>query len=195
MVRSGRAAAHPARQSRRLRTEVEPARRARSARFLPPGTRHDRARGPERLRDALVPLQALSLPVALWEPEVLPRRVPGYRPAQLDQLLRLGRGRLGRAPASSRVALYFREDAPLSAASGAAEPPRGRARRRPARAARRGALFWFDLVRDDRARGRGAAGALGSRLGRRGDERRLAARCERQRRYAAARQARAPDGA
>ena len=38
------------------------------------------------LREALVPLQGLALPVSLWESEVLPRRVPGYRSEWLDAL-------------------------------------------------------------------------------------------------------------
>ena len=39
---------------------------------------------------AQVPLQGLPLPVALWETDVLPRRVPGYQAAWLDQLCASG---------------------------------------------------------------------------------------------------------
>ncbi len=47
-------------------------------RFLPSWHGIDRRAS---LREALVPLQALPLPVSLWESEVLPRRVPNYQPA------------------------------------------------------------------------------------------------------------------
>ncbi len=65
------------------------------------------------LREALVPLQGLALPVALWETEVLPRRVPGYQPASLDQLCASGEV-VWVGAGLDRVALYFREDAPCS---------------------------------------------------------------------------------
>ena len=70
-----------------LRKEVEPAEQATLGRFLPSWHGVDRK---ATLREALVPLQALSLPVSLWESEVLPRRVPGYRPELLDQLCATG---------------------------------------------------------------------------------------------------------
>src|SRR5207302_1969373 len=64
-----------------LRKEVEPAEQAAYGSFLP----HWHGIGRRAtLREALVPLQGLSLPVALWESDVLPRRVPGYQPMQLD---------------------------------------------------------------------------------------------------------------
>src|SRR5262249_43483548 len=72
-----------------LRKEVEPAEQAALGRFLPSWHGIDRR---STLREALVPLQALALPVSLWESEVLPRRVPGYRPEQLDQLCASGEG-------------------------------------------------------------------------------------------------------
>src|SRR5204862_3275128 len=70
-----------------LRREVEPAEQAALGRFLPHWHGTDRR---VTLREALVALQGLSLPVSLWESEVLPRRVPGYRPEQLDQLCASG---------------------------------------------------------------------------------------------------------
>src|SRR2546430_524619 len=66
-----------------LRKEVEPAEQAALGRFLP--SWHGVGRRAS-LREALVPLQALALPVSLLESDVLPRRVPDYRPQQLDQL-------------------------------------------------------------------------------------------------------------
>ncbi|WP_210491235.1 DEAD/DEAH box helicase [Patulibacter sp. SYSU D01012] len=85
--------------------------------------------GPDRLREALVPLQGLALPVELWENEVLPRRLGAYSPAWLDglcasgEVVWVGAGALGRS--AGKVALYFREDI---AAIG---PPMGRAVRDP----------------------------------------------------------------
>ncbi|HUB37201.1 MAG TPA: DEAD/DEAH box helicase, partial [Solirubrobacteraceae bacterium] len=103
-----------------LRREIEPAAQSALATFMPAWhniDRHSRhGAGPERLREALVPLQGLPLPVELWERDVLPRRLGAYSPAWLDslcasgELVWVGAGPLGRA---GRVALYFREDAPL----------------------------------------------------------------------------------
>ncbi len=92
-----------------LRREVEPAEKAALGRFLPAW--HGIGRR-QSLREALVPLQGLALPVSLWESDVLPRRVPGYRPADLDALC--GSGDVVWVGAGlDRVAVYFREDAAL----------------------------------------------------------------------------------
>ena len=112
-----------------LRQEIEPV----DPRALVPFTQTwqgvDRYRpagaGPDRLREVLVPLQGLALPVELWEHEVLPRRLGAYSPAWLDglcasgELVWVGAGALGRG--GGKVAFYFRED---SAVIG---PPTGRA--------------------------------------------------------------------
>ena len=102
-----------------LRKEIEPASRQRLAAFLPSWQRVDRhpraGAGVDRLREVLVPLQGLALPVEVWERDVLPRRTGAYSQAWLDslcasgELVWVGAGALGR---SGRVALYFREDAP-----------------------------------------------------------------------------------
>src|SRR3712207_2574818 len=92
-----------------LRKEVEPAEQAALGRFLPSWQGIDRR---ATLREALVPLQGLPLPVSLWEGEVLPRRVPGYQPAQLDALCASGEV-VWVGAGLDRVAIYFREDAPL----------------------------------------------------------------------------------
>ena len=76
------------------------------------------------LREALVPLQALSLPVALWESDVLPRRVPGYRPELLDQLCATGEV-VWVGAGLDRVALFFREDAAVLGRPSAAPAPEG----------------------------------------------------------------------
>ena len=121
-----------------LRKEIEPADQRRLAAFLPSWQGVDRhsgaGAGVDRLREVLVPLQGLALPVEIWERDVLPRRTGAYSQTWLDslcasgELVWVGAGPVGR---SGRVALYFREDAP------AIGPPAGRARaarrRRPTR--------------------------------------------------------------
>jgi ATP-dependent Lhr-like helicase len=116
-----------------LRKEIEPVGPRALSAFMPSWQGVDRWRstsvgrpgvsasgeagGVERLREALVPLQGLALPVACWERDVLRARTGSYSPAWLDSLCAsgevvwIGAGSLGRD--SGRVALYFREDAAL----------------------------------------------------------------------------------
>jgi len=113
-----------------LRKEIEPAEQQALAAFLPAWQGIDRhpsaGAGIDRLREVLVPLQGLALPAEIWERDVLPRRTGAYSPSWLDQLCAsgelvwVGAGPLHR---SGRVALYFREDAPLIG------PPAGAQRR------------------------------------------------------------------
>jgi ATP-dependent Lhr-like helicase len=101
-----------------LRKEIEPADQRRLAAFLPSWQGVDRhspvGAGIDRLREVLVPLQGLALPVEIWERDVLPRRTGAYSQSWLDalcasgEIVWVGAGALGR---SGRVALYFREDA------------------------------------------------------------------------------------
>jgi len=103
-----------------LRKEIEPADQRALAAFLPSWQGVDRHSGAgagiDRLREVLVPLQGLALPAEIWERDVLPRRTGAYSQSWLDmlcasgELVWVGAGPLGR---SGRVALYFREDAPL----------------------------------------------------------------------------------
>jgi ATP-dependent Lhr-like helicase len=125
-----------------LRKEVEPVEQATVGRFLPSWHGVDRR---STLREALVPLQALSLPVALWEAEVLPRRVPGYRPEQLDQLCATGEV-VWVGSGVDRVALYFREDASVLGRVGGAPTPEGEAHDAIRGALAKSAEFWFDLL-------------------------------------------------
>jgi ATP-dependent helicase Lhr and Lhr-like helicase len=127
-----------------LRKEIEPVEPSALARFLPAWQGIDRR---ATLREALVPLQGISLPVGLWESDVLPRRVPGYAPAQLDQLTASGEV-VWVGGGLERAALYFREDAPALGPPVALPAPEGRDHDRIRDALRAGALFWFDLVRD-----------------------------------------------
>jgi ATP-dependent Lhr-like helicase len=104
-----------------LRKEIEPAEQRALGRFQPAWQGVDShpatGAGIDRLREALVPLQALALPAEVWERDVLPRRVGAYSPVWMDQLCAsgelvwVGAGPLGRN--SGRVALYYRDDAPV----------------------------------------------------------------------------------
>jgi len=123
-----------------LRKEIEPVDEGALTAFMPSWQGVDRWRagarggGVERLREVLVPLQGLALPVAAWERDVLRARCGSYSPAWLDSLCAsgevvwVGAGSLARD--SGRVALYFREDArilgpptPPSSTGGRGEPP------------------------------------------------------------------------
>jgi len=122
-----------------LRKEIEPVQARALAAFMPAWQGVDRHRrgarlgdggGVERLREVLVALQALVLPVAAWERDVLPARCGSYSQSWMDtlcaggELIWVGVGSLGRA--SGRVALYFREDAALlGPPTPAGEPPEG----------------------------------------------------------------------
>jgi ATP-dependent Lhr-like helicase len=113
-----------------LRKEIEPTDQRSLAAFLPSWQGVDRhsgaGAGVDRLREVLVPLQGLALPAEIWERDVLPRRTGAYSQTWLDslcasgELVWVGAGPLGR---SGRVALYFRDDAPLIG------PPAGAERR------------------------------------------------------------------
>ena len=125
-----------------LRKEVEPAEQAAFARFLASWHGVDRR---SSLREALVPLQALALPVSLWESELLPRRVPDYRPEQLDQLCATGEI-VWIGAGLDRVAVYFREDAAVLGAVGGAPRPDGEVHDAIRAALARSAEFWSDLL-------------------------------------------------
>jgi ATP-dependent Lhr-like helicase len=125
-----------------LRREVEPVEQVAFARFLPGWHGIDRR---ATLREALVPLQALPLPVSLWESEVLPRRVPNYAPAQLDQLCASGE-LVWVGAGLDRVAVFFREDAAVLGQPDGAERPEGEIHDRIRESLGRSAQFWFDLV-------------------------------------------------
>ncbi|HTT93521.1 MAG TPA: DEAD/DEAH box helicase [Solirubrobacterales bacterium] len=143
----------------RLRKEVEAADRTELARFLPSWQNVDAFRpagaGPDRLREALVPLQGVALTPKVWERDVLPRRLGAYSPNWLDQLctsgelIWIGAGSLGRS--DGRVALYFREDVRLAGpppANGKLEVPQGEVADAIRERLAAGPSFWLDLVAD-----------------------------------------------
>jgi ATP-dependent helicase Lhr and Lhr-like helicase len=127
-----------------LRKEVEPAEQAAFGRFLPSWHGIDRR---ATLREALVPLQGLSLPVSLWESDVLPRRVPGFNPSQLDQLCAAGEI-VWVGAGLDRVAIYFREDAPVLGRPAAAPRPEGETHDTIRAALERSAFFWYELLEE-----------------------------------------------
>ncbi len=140
-----------------LRQEVEAVDPAELARFLPAWQNVDVHRpagaGPDRLREALVPLQGVALTPEVWERDVLPRRLGAYSPTWLDQLTTsgelvwIGAGPLGR---TGKVALYFREDVRLCGpppSNAKLDLPRGaRSTTRSASGSRAAPSFWLDLV-------------------------------------------------
>ncbi|HVW90165.1 MAG TPA: hypothetical protein VHC01_11930, partial [Gaiellaceae bacterium] len=81
---------------------------------------------------------------ALWESEVLPRRVPGYRPEHLDALTATGEV-VWVGAGHDRVALYFREDAAALGQVPAAPAPDG-PEHGVIREALSGALFFDELL-------------------------------------------------
>jgi ATP-dependent Lhr-like helicase len=139
-----------------LRKEIEPADQRALARFMPSWQGVDRhppsGAGIDRLRDVLVPLQGIALPVDVWERDVLPRRTGAYSPSWLDQLCAageivwVGAGPLGRR--SGKVALYFREDAPLLGAPPAPPAPEGGVHDALRARLAAGPCFFTDLLTD-----------------------------------------------
>ncbi|MCW3069706.1 MAG: box helicase, partial [Solirubrobacterales bacterium] len=141
-----------------LRKEIEPTEQRRLAAFLPSWQGVDRHSGAgagiDRLREVLVPLQGLALPVETWERDVLPRRTGAYSQSWLDSLCAsgevvwIGAGPLGR---SGRVALYFREDAaaigpPAVGSKAAASPPAGPTHDLLRERLAQGPCFFTDLI-------------------------------------------------
>ena len=137
-----------------LRKEVEPVDHAAFGRFLPAWQGGDRPRGgADALPEALARLQGTSIPASILESDVLPSRVRGFRPADLDaltasgELVWIGAGALGGN--DGRVSLLFRDRAALlgpdpSPAENRPQGPLHDSIRQ--HLGSRGASFWPDLV-------------------------------------------------
>ncbi|MGZ8585608.1 MAG: Lhr family helicase [Actinomycetota bacterium] len=135
-----------------LRKEVEPVTAPALARFLSEwqGLTPPRS-GPDALADAIEQLQGASIPASILETDVLPSRVQGYRPPDLDALCASGDvvwvGAGGIGADDGRVALHFRGALRALAPEPAAEPPGGELLRvLREHLTSRGASFWPDLV-------------------------------------------------
>ena len=136
-----------------LRREVEPVDVATVGRFLPEwqGAVTPTA-GASALVDAISRLQGAGIPASILERDVLPARLLGYRPADIDalcaggELVWIGAGPLGAD--DGRVGLYFRDHVRLLAPSRTDDPPDGPTHDAIRRHLDRdGASFWPDLVR------------------------------------------------
>lgn len=146
-----------------LRKEVEPVTAATYTRFClawhglaplePPSPRKKRARGadPDRLLEAIARLEACPLPLSVLERDVLPARVPGYRPWDLDALLASGEvGWEGIEPVGvgdGRIALTLGQSAHLVGRRPEPVAHSPLAERVLEVFRTRGALFFQDLVR------------------------------------------------
>jgi ATP-dependent helicase Lhr and Lhr-like helicase len=144
-----------------LRKEIEPADQRAFAAFLPAWQGVDKhgsggigsGAGVDRLREQLVPLQGLALTPETWEHDVLPRRVGAWSATWMDalcasgELVWIGAGALGRT--NGRVALYFREDAPLiGPPPSKADPPAGPAHEALRERLAASSCFFTDLLID-----------------------------------------------
>src|SRR5881392_263732 len=140
-----------------LRAEAEAVEPRELARFLPSWQNVDAYRpagaGPDRLREALVPLQGVALTPEVWERDVLPRRLGAYSAAWLDELCTggevvwLGAGALGRS--AGKVSLYFREDVRLAGpppSNARIDAPEGEVHDEIRELLARRPCFWIDLV-------------------------------------------------
>jgi ATP-dependent Lhr-like helicase len=134
----------------KLRKEIEPVEPAALGRFLAAWHGLGRARGgPEALLSVIELLQGAPLPASVLEADVLPARVRGYRPAELDLLSAAGEiawvGVEPLGPSDGRIALFLVDQVPLLA------PPSRRAEgelpdKLRALLEQRGALFFSDMV-------------------------------------------------
>ena len=157
-----------------LRKQVEPAEPAALGRLLPawqgvfipgePGPAPMR-RGKDALLDVVEQLQGASFPASILERDVLPARLPGYGPEDLDTLCAagevvwVGRGPLGER--DGRLSLFLADSLPLLFTP-RADPPKGPLHDRIRdHLAAHGASFFGDLLG---AAGGGLARAVESAL-------------------------------
>jgi ATP-dependent Lhr-like helicase len=148
----------------KLRKEIEPVEPAAFARFLLEWQSVARPRaGLDALLTVVEQLQGMPIPASVLETEVLPARISGYKPADLDLLCATGeilwRGVAAVGPHDGRIALYLPDRYRLLA------QPRARAEGRPVNAIRdllerRGALFFSDLAAETGAFPRALLDAL-----------------------------------
>ena len=101
----------------RLRQQVEPVEGEALARFLPhwQGVAQP-CRGLDGLLDVIEQMQGMPLPASALDRDILPARVRGYRPPDLDELCAAGeivwRGIDSLGPGDGRIALYLADHLP-----------------------------------------------------------------------------------
>ncbi|HEU0166297.1 MAG TPA: hypothetical protein VFS62_00875, partial [Chloroflexota bacterium] len=137
-----------------LREQIEPRDGAQFAAFLADwqgATLEPRRTGANGLRQVFAQLQGLALPMEVWEPDILTRRLSTYQSAWLDQLCASGEivwlGSTSPGGGKGKVAFYFRDDVQLLL------PPEGQPRQVSADAAKvrewlrtRGASFMQEVA-------------------------------------------------
>ncbi|MBS3940412.1 MAG: DEAD/DEAH box helicase [Actinobacteria bacterium] len=138
-----------------LRAEVEPVDGASLGRFLPVWQQVRAAsgrprRGLEAVVETVAQLQGAPIPASVLEADVLPARIEGYRPSDLDQLIAAGEVVwLGVEPLGARdgrVVLCFRGQVNLLAPDPVGDPPADEVHDAlRAHLAHRGASFWPEL--------------------------------------------------
>ncbi len=136
----------------RLRREVEPVDAAAYTRFLLDWSHvTQRLRGHDALTTAIGQLQGCPVPASVLEDEVLPARIDGFRPWDLDLLCARGQvvwaGVEALGPSDGRIALFLAEHEPLLATTPVPVDGEVHARIR-AVLERRGAVFWDELARE-----------------------------------------------
>jgi ATP-dependent helicase Lhr and Lhr-like helicase len=111
----------------KARDAVAPVDASTLGRFLPAwhGIGED-LKGPDRLMEALLQLEGLTVAWSQLEQVLLPARVPGYRSEDLDMLAATGQivwvGRGSAGPKDGRLAIYRRGSPELGAATPETEP-------------------------------------------------------------------------
>jgi ATP-dependent helicase Lhr and Lhr-like helicase len=141
----------------RLRKQVEPAAPAALARFLVewhhvavPGAPSFARRGPDALLDVVEQLQGAAFPASVLERDLLPARLPSYRPADLDLVCSAGEvvwvGVQPLGDRDGRMTLYLADSLRLLHVPTAPSPQEERHRLLRDHLARHGASFFAELL-------------------------------------------------
>jgi ATP-dependent helicase Lhr and Lhr-like helicase len=141
----------------RLRKQIEPAAPAALARFLAewhhvavPGAPSFARRGPDALLDVVEQLQGAAFPASVLERDLLPARVPSYRPADLDLVCSAGEvvwvGVQPLGDRDGRMTLYLADSLRLLHVPAAETPQEERHQLLRDHLARHGASFFAELL-------------------------------------------------
>jgi ATP-dependent Lhr-like helicase len=103
-----------------LREQIEPREPAQFAAFLADWqgvSLQPQRSGVAPLRKVMEQLQGVALPMEVWEPDILHRRLAGYQPSWLDQLCASGElvwlGSTSPGGGKGKIAFYFRDEMEL----------------------------------------------------------------------------------